>query len=184
MRNILLTAALLGTCGCGGATPTVAPVPQARPLPPSGLVCERTRVNRTRIEERDIDVTDWTIRFTNQSADSRWIDSVTERSSSEYLIQRNPKQITYKVMTLERGAWRDSFMGFSQMVGPRDTWIEIPSGQSLEFIVPIADQLEGGAVKVRLDFKVTADPSSSASATLSSEAFTHVAAPSDERQPE
>lgn len=141
----------------------------------AGVTLTRVSVNRTKLEGRDVIVSDWQIRLTNTSSLPRWVAAVSQKTTSTYLVKRNPKQVSYLVLEKSGERWSDTQMGWSTMIGPKDTWITIEPGESFEFVVPIFDRFKADPAKVRLSFKIATNLEKKDVKTLLSEPFEHKA---------
>ena len=109
------------------------------------------------IEDRDLPVSDWTVKLTNHSKESRWVRTVAASYTSKYLLERNPKKISYRVLVREAKNWKDSYMGYSMIVGNRDSWLEIGPSASVQFVVPIFDQFEQMPADIRFEFDIASE---------------------------
>jgi murein L,D-transpeptidase YcbB/YkuD len=159
------------------AFPAFADLNEDRGGSVAGVTLTRVSVNRNKLEDRNLTVSDWKIRLTNTSPLPRWVATVAQKSPSTYLVKRNPKQVSYLVLEKRGEDWSDSQTGWSTVIGPKNSWITIEPGESFEFTVPIPDRFKTDPATVRLSLQVATDPEKKDVKTLLSEPAEHKADP-------
>lgn len=132
------------------------------------------------IEDRDLPVSDWSVKLTNHSKESRWVRTVAASYTSKYLLERNPKKISYRVLVRKGKNWKDSYMGYSMIVGNRDSWLEIGPSASVQFVMPVFDQFERMPADIRFEFDIASEEKER-TRRLVTETYTHEAAGDKER---
>ena len=142
----------------------------------AGLLLTRISVNKTEIRDPKIAISDWRVRLKNTSSQPRWIPAVAKKTTSNYLIVRNPKQISYYVFEKRGAEWVDTDMGWRTFIGPKDKWHRIEPGEGFEFTIPIVDRFENDPASVRIEMRVAVEADSKKFETLVTNPFTHIAA--------
>lgn len=133
----------------------------------------RTSVKKGGIKSHKLTVSDWSIRLANNSSKPRWIQTVSQKTSSKYLIERNPEQVSYRVFEKRGKVWVDTQIGWSMLIGPKAKWLKIKPGEKFDFVIPIFDRFETEPASIRLEIQITEDPTGKKVGNLVTRTFEH-----------
>jgi len=142
---------LLGATLCLGALPSCdrgTTVSRADAELSSKLTLTASRIGISTLEDGKIDIEDFRITLTNNTADTIFLSCLAPQHLSDYLKERNPKAICYGISP-ESGSFHLGSRGLSGS----GTGISVAPDQSVSFVAPIpifADDPNGGKFKVSI----------------------------------